>query len=103
MIIFGWGSRRRQHPLDQANQIILTYRIVHLLWLFTIAFKFRYSLATSTESGWAVRDISEEEAAAMCGGTAPKPAFWWRWSLLAFPAVGVLSAVIGLIAALFGG
>jgi len=97
VIIFGFGRRSREHVIDDAQRILLSYRYVHILWLFSIAFGSRYSLATLTDAGWATKSISEDEAAALAGGRAPQPAFWAQWSLTI--ALGVVAMIV-LIAAI---
>ena len=99
MVIFGWGRRERVRPLDETRHLILNYGYFHLFWLFTVTFKYRYMLATWTESGWVTREVPEYEAAAMHDGSAPKPAWWWRWSLLFLFGASMISGIINSVTA----
>ncbi|MBO1752842.1 hypothetical protein J4G33_13595 [Actinotalea sp. BY-33] len=82
MIFFGWGRKSKSAQVSAEQALALTYSYVHIFWLFQLAFKQRYSVATWTEAGWATRELSDQEA--MAGG-APSTVtlhWWWRFGLV---------------------
>lgn len=82
LIIFGWGQRSRTQQLSTEQALMLTYGYFHIFWLFQVAFRFRYSLATFTESGWATRELSDTEATTGGAQQMLSLGWWWRWGLL---------------------
>lgn len=82
MIFFGWGRRSKSQQIDGGRALVLSWSYFHLFWLFRVSFGLRYGLATATPEGWAHRDLTAEEAAALDAPGALTLHWWWRWGLL---------------------
>jgi len=81
MIIFGWGKKGREVPLNPTQRLVMRYTYIHVFWLLTAAWGRQYHLATLTEQGWALRPVDDSEAAMMCGGEPPELSPWKQYSL----------------------
>jgi hypothetical protein len=94
MIFFGWGSKRKDLPIDPKTHVIVTRSFFHIFFVFTVAWHRRFLLAQLGEGGWGVQQISEGQAAHLCGGEAPDIHPWWRFSLVGWFGLGVAVAII---------
>jgi hypothetical protein len=52
------------------------------MFLFTMAFNYKFLLATLTEHGWATAEMSRPDADRMLNGQSLEPNLWVRFSLL---------------------
>lgn len=99
MIIFGYGSKKRDITIDPQTHLIVARSFFHVCFAFTVAWDRRFILARLTENGWATQEVDESQAAQLCGGQAPDIHPWWRFSLF---ALFVVPLAVILIAAAFG-
>ncbi|MFD1716221.1 hypothetical protein [Georgenia deserti] len=93
MIFWGWGSRSLNRQVSPQHVVIRTYRYFALMFIFSVAFKYRYELATATPQGWATRPVSDEEALQALGGEHLMPNLWRRFSLWLLLA-GIVGAIV---------
>ncbi|GGM10345.1 hypothetical protein ACFQBY_09320 [Promicromonospora citrea] len=102
MIFFGWGSKNKSAPLDAGRALVLRYSYFHLFWILRVSWGLRYSLATATESGWAMRPLSDEEAMQLDAPSRLSLNVWWRWGLVIWAALAVVGIVLAQLGALLG-
>ena len=100
MLFWSWGRRSLNHQVSPEHVVVRTYGYFALMFVFSLAFGYRYELATATPQGWLTRPLADEQAQQMLGGEHLMPNLWRRFSLLLLP-VGIAAGVIG--SALAGG
>ena len=98
MIIWGWGSKRKEVVIDPGRRIVVIYSYFHLMFVFTVAWGAKYILAQWTEQGWATSEITREAATALNSGITPDIHWWWKYSLLASVSLGIS---VGLLSVIF--
>lgn len=81
MIFWGWGRKTVVRSLDAHTAVIRIYRYLHVFFIFSVAWGGQYVLSTLTDSGWAQRPISKEEAMSLLGGEDLQPPMWRRFGL----------------------
>jgi hypothetical protein len=91
MIFYGFGPKEKRLQLDAEHILILNYSHFHLFFIFMIAWGQRYSLATLTPTGWAVRSLSDQEAVQLQAKERLSLNLWQQWGLLL--TLGILAAV----------
>ena len=79
--------------------MLLTYRYLHLMFVFTTTWGYKYAVATATDQGWATRAVTDAEALQLLGGQELRPSLWKRFSI--FLLLGVVLLVV-VVAALSG-
>ena len=94
MLFWGWGGKSITRQLSPERAVLLTYRYLHLMFLFTTTWGYKYALATATEQGWATRGISDAEALQLLGGVELRPSAWKRFSIFLLLGVVLLAVVI---------
>ena len=93
MIFFGWGTKSNQKDLSPTQAMVVSASYVHLFWLLTVTFKEKYRFAQFVpDTGWAVRDVSVEEAVELSDGEPPQIHWWWRFSGLVI--LGLIALVV---------
>ncbi|GAB2969059.1 hypothetical protein [Nocardioides montaniterrae] len=97
MIFYGWGRKSITKQIDAGTAVVRMYRYAHLFWVLSFTWGGSYQLATATESGWAHRAITAEQAAEVLGGHQLEPNLWKRFSL---PVVIGLLVLLSLVARL---
>lgn len=97
MIIWGWGSKRKEVIVDPSRRIVVIYSYFHLMFLFTVAWGAKYVLAQWTEQGWATSLITREDATLLNHGITPDINVWWKYSLPASVGLGILAGILGAI------
>jgi hypothetical protein len=103
VLFWGWGGRSMSKQFSPTQAVVLTYRYVHLMFVFSVAFSSRYQLATLTDQGWATRPIADSDATALLGGEVLRPPFWRRFGLLiGVGAVAVVVVVVNVVRAVSG-
>lgn len=98
MVFFGWGRKSKTHQVGPEQALVLSFGYFHLFWLFRVTFGLRYALATLTEQGWATRELSAQDAAALNAPSTLGVHWWWRWGLfvpLALIAFSIAMAIAG--------
>lgn len=88
-MFFGGGRKNKNKPISADKSVVLNYRSAHIMFLFTVAFGFRYIVATRSKDGWHYKNVSKDEIIRAYGATAlPELSFWQRFSLpAAFAAI----------------
>jgi hypothetical protein len=92
-MIFGWGTKNRTAALDQQHTLVLAYRYFHIFFLFRLAMRGRYSLATLTPQGWATRPLAAGEADDLRAKERLTVPLWDRFGML-FSVGGALLTVV---------
>ena len=92
MLFWGWGGKSINRQVSPNQAVVLMHRYLHLMFLFTTTWGYRYALATATEQGWATRPISDAEARGLLGGEELRPSPWKRFSI--FLPLGILLLVV---------
>jgi hypothetical protein len=92
-IFFGGGTRSARRQLTPEQVLVLEWRYVQLFWVFQIGWGARYSLATLSPYGWAVRPLTESEMAHLDPTTLLDVHWWWRWGLV----IGLAAVLVVLL------
>jgi len=95
MIIFGWGRSSKTRQLGPDQAIVLNFSYFHIFWLFRVSFNLKYSIATRTEAGWALRALSPAEATSIDAASALTLHWWWRFGLVITVATTTVIAILG--------
>jgi len=95
MIFFGWGTKRRDIPINPRMQLIVLRTFFHLFFGLTVAWDRKFVLAQLGENGWGTLSITEAQAAQLNGGVVPDIHWWWRFSLLGFFGLVTAISVLG--------
>ncbi|GAA4419338.1 hypothetical protein GCM10023169_09900 [Georgenia halophila] len=93
MIFWSWGRRSLNRQVSPDHVVVLTYGYFTLMFIFSVAYRYRYQLATATPQGWAARSVSDDEALQMLGTRPLVPNLWRRFSIFLIP-IGVAVAVL---------
>ena len=88
LFIWGWGRKTLRRQVSPEQAVVLIYRYLHLMFLFTTTWGYRYAVATATDQGVATRQISDHEARQLLGGQDLRPSLWKRFSI--FVLLGVI-------------
>ena len=96
MLFWGYGGSTANRQISPTQAVVLAYRYFHLMFIFTVTFRYSYLLATLTEQGWAHRKITQEEALGLLGGQSLTPSWWKRYSL--WVLLGAIVALVVLLA-----
>jgi len=96
-MFFGSGRKNKTQNLPDGRAIMLNYGYFHLMFIFTVTFKYKYILCTKSSDGWAYKDVTKEEATQLLSGQELKPHWWWRYSLLIGPGLSIVIAIISSI------
>jgi len=103
--MIGWGTKRQVWQVSAGTLAVMTYRYVHLMWVFWLAHNIVYQWAIDTPQGRTVRPITPEEMTQYGVSEHLKINWWLHYSLLALIGVLVivplLLTVLGL-AGVFG-
>ena len=98
MLFWGWGGKNITRQVSHQQAVLLTYRYLHLMFIFTTTWGYKYAVATATEQGWATRAVTDAEALQLLGGVELRPSLWKRFSIflllggiLLIVAIGALS------------
>ena len=97
MLFWGWGGKSMNRQVSSNQAVVLMYRYLHLMFLFTATWGYRYALATATDAGWATRPITDAEAHQLLGGEELRPGMWKRYSICLLLAAVVLVVVIAAL------
>ncbi|MFC7403474.1 hypothetical protein [Georgenia alba] len=100
MIFFGWGGKSLSKQVSPQHVVVRTYRYFHLMFLFRVAFKYSYQLATAGPQGWMHRPMSDEEALQALGGEHLSPNWWQRFSIWILPVGIAVAIALGNLATL---
>jgi hypothetical protein len=97
MLFWGWGAKNITRQVSHQQVVLLTYRYLHLMFLFTTSWGYRYSVATATDQGWATRGVTDEEALQLLGGVELRPSLWKRFSIFLLLGIVFLAVVIAAL------
>ena len=97
MLFWGWGGKNITRQISHQQAVLLTYRYLHLMFLFTTTWGYRYAVATATEQGWATRNVTDEEALQLLGGVELRPSPWKRFSIFLLLGIVFLAVVIAAL------
>jgi hypothetical protein len=97
MIFFGWGTKVRDVAIDATHHLRVARSFAHVFFVFTVTGSRTFVLAELGDAGWAYRRISDSDAAALFGGTAPDIDPWWRFSLLGLVGLAILGGMVSSI------
>jgi hypothetical protein len=97
MLFWGWGGKRMNRQVSPNQAVVLMYRYLHLMFLFTATWGYKYALATATDQGWATRPITDAEAQQLLGGVELRPGAWKRFSIFVLLGTVVLIVVVGAL------
>jgi hypothetical protein len=96
-MFWGWGRKSIMRQLDANTAVQRSYRYLHLMFLFTVAWGYDYSIATLTPQGWAQRPLARQDAVQILGGQDLEPGVWQRFSLV----IGLAALLVfGMVRAL---
>jgi hypothetical protein len=96
-MFFGWGKKNISKALPNKQVVILNYRYFNLMFIFSLAFGYKYSIATPSDKGWHYKDITAEEAQRLMAGEVLQPNWWIRYSLFIALAGIALTIVTGVL------
>ena len=97
MLFWGWGGKNITRQISHQQAVLLTYRYLHLMFLFTTTWGYKYAVATQTEQGWATRAVSDAEALQLLGGEELRPSLWKRFSIFVLLGAVLLFVVVGAL------
>ena len=93
-MFFGGGRKNKNKPISADKSVVLNYRYAHIMFVFTLAFGFKYIIATRSSDGWHYKNAPKDEIIRLYGVTAlPELNFWQRFSLPAAFVV-ILTGII---------
>lgn len=99
MIFWGWGRQSKTAQIDGGRALVLNYTYLHLFWLLRVTWGLKYSLATATADGWAVRPLTDAEAVELDASRRVSVHWWWRWGLVIGLASIAVSITLGSLLA----
>ena len=94
LFIWGWGRKTLRRQVSPEQAVVLIYRYLHLMFLFTTTWGYRYAVATATDQGIATRQISEAEARQLLGGGDLRPSLWKRFSIFVLLGAILLFVIV---------
>jgi hypothetical protein len=97
MLFWGWGRKNITRQISPQQAVLLTYRYLHLMFVFTTTWGYTYAVATATEQGWATRAASDAEALQLLGGDELRPSVWKRFSIFVLLGAVLVAVVIGAV------
>ncbi len=97
MLFWGWGGKNITRQVSPGQAVLLTYRYLHLMFLFTTTWGYKYAVATATDQGWATRAVSDAEALQLLGGEELRPSLWKRFSIFLLLGVVLLVVVVAAV------
>lgn len=97
LFIWGWGRRSLRRQVSAEQAVVLIYRYLHLMFVFTTTWGYSYALATVTDQGVATRAISDHEARQLLGGEDLRPSLWKRFSIFLVLGAALLFVLAGAL------
>ncbi|MEP6651452.1 MAG: hypothetical protein ABJA74_16295 [Lapillicoccus sp.] len=97
MLFWGWGGKSMTRQITPEQAVLLTYRYLHLMFVFTTTWGYKYALATATDQGWATRPIPDAEALQLLGGQELRPSAWKRFSVFLLLGIVLLVVVVAAL------
>lgn len=94
MFFFGWGKRNITKAISEKEALVLNYSYFDIFFVFSVAFSYKYVLATLSEQGWHHKPITKEEVDALLKGEKFQPNWWWRYSLFGLLGVVALFVIV---------